>query len=487
LAVFVLLLFGFGLKAAMVPFHFWLPWVHPSVPGNAHTLLSAVGVKVGVYGIIRLLTEISPASVGSPSIAGLTVLVLGGLTALVGVEYAIAEHDLKRILAYHTVENVGIILMGIGLSAVATSIGEPLLAAVALAMALFHVINHAFFKGVLLLATAAIEMRTGTVELDRLGGLFRRMGWTAGFFLVGAVSISALPPFSGFASEWLLLKSLIRGTAALGEVESVGGLVVVVTAFLMLAHAVAYTAFCFAKICGLILAGNPRTGNSGTGEEPKEPGRSPSFGMGFAMAVLAGGCLLFGVAPGWVLGRLFEVVAGLGLEAVPLEPAWHQLPKLAESETAAFSPVFPILPWVLVAAALGLFLHFAGRRRRTRRSWNCGAPLEAASMQADSHQLAVPFFRQALFVRRRPLRAASRDDTLRPVVSRLPRWEIRELFTEIYGAAITRVTGISKWTAERVQSGDLRLYLGYLLGALVVIFLLFSLWPEPNVSVAVPR
>lgn len=482
LAVFVLLLFGFGLKAAMVPFHFWLPWVHPSVPGNAHTLLSEVGVKVGVYGIVRLLTEIFPPSTDSPSIAGFTVLLLGGLSALVGVEYAIAEHDLKRILAYHTVENVGIILMGIGLSAVATSIGVTVLAAVALAMALFHVINHALFKGLLLLATATIEMRTGTVDLDRLGGLFRRMGWTAGFFLVGAVSISALPPFNGFASEWLLLKSLIGGTAALGKERSVGGLVVGVAAFLLLVHAVAYTAFCFTKICGLILAGDPRNGDPSTGAPPEEPGRGPGFGMGLVMAVLAGACLAFGTAPGWVLGWLLEIVGSLGLETALPDFAWHELPWVGSKETATLSPGLLILPLAFGAVTLGLFLRFAGQRRRTRRVWNCGAPFEAASMQADSYQLVGSFLRQAIFSRMRRSRDTPQDDTLRPVVSRIPRWEIREFFTGIYGTAVTWVTGVSKRVAVKVQNGDLRLYLVYLLGALVVIFFLFSLWPGSEVS-----
>src|ERR1039458_1741686 len=207
-AAFLLFLVGFGIKAGIVPFHICLPAAHPVAPSNVSAFMSGVLIKTGIYGFIRVGFDF----LGTPPLWwGVTVLTVGTVSAVLGVLYALMEHDLKRLLAYHSIENIGIILMGLGAALMFRHTGHPLLATLGLIAGLYHTINHASFKGLLFLGAGAVLHATGTRNMEELGGLIKRMPQTAFFFLVGAVAISALPPLNGFVSEWLTYQALLRG------------------------------------------------------------------------------------------------------------------------------------------------------------------------------------------------------------------------------------------------------------------------------------
>src|SRR5229473_269097 len=212
-AGFVLFFLGFGIKAGVIPFHIWLPAAHPVAPSNVSALLSGIVIKTGIYGMTRIFLD---SLGGVPSWAGLLVLIVGVVSALLGVLYALMEHDLKRLLAYHSIENIGIILMGLGAALIFRVAGHPLLAGVALIAAMFHTLNHAIFKCLLFLGAGSVLHSTGTRNMEELGGLIRPMPVTAFCFLIGAVAISGLPPLNGFVSEWLTYQSLLAGFGATG-------------------------------------------------------------------------------------------------------------------------------------------------------------------------------------------------------------------------------------------------------------------------------
>src|SRR5229473_3044369 len=210
---FVLFFLGFGIKAGVIPFHIWLPAAHPVAPGPISALLSGIVLKAGIYGMVRIFMD---SLGGVPSWAGLLVLIVGVVSAVLGVLYALMEHDLKRLLAYHSIENIGIILMGLGAALIFRVAGHPLLAAVALVAAMFHTLNHAIFKCLLFLGAGSVLHSTGTRNMEKMGGLIRPMPVTAFCFLIGAVAISGLPPLNGFVSEWLTYQTLLAGFGATG-------------------------------------------------------------------------------------------------------------------------------------------------------------------------------------------------------------------------------------------------------------------------------
>src|SRR5471030_521555 len=251
IAIALTALVGMGTKAGVMPLHSWLPRAHPIAPAPVSALMSGVMIKVAVYGLIRVLVEWLGVL---PLWIGVIVICLGALSAVGGVVYAIFQHDLQRLLAFHSIENIGIIVLGIGACLLLRARGADGWAALALAAALLHTLNHAVFKSLLFLGAGAFERAVGSLELDRLGGLLRRMPWVGGAFLVGALAIAGLPPLNGFASEWLVLQSLVHvafyrpvGVALSGDIALAG-----------LAMTAALALLCFAKVVGLVLLGSPR-------------------------------------------------------------------------------------------------------------------------------------------------------------------------------------------------------------------------------------
>ena len=279
-----------------MPLHVWLPRAHPIAPAPVSALMSGVMIKVAIYGLVRVLIEWDGVL---PVWFGVLVLAVGALSALGGVVYALFEHDLKRLLALHSIENIGIIVLGIGASLVLRARGADTWAAFALAAALLHCVNHAVFKALLFLGAGAFERAVGSLEIDRLGGLLRRMPWSGGAFLVGAMAIAGLPPLNGFASEWLTLQALIH----VPRYGHVGDGIAGALALAALAATAALAVFCFVKVVGLVLLGAPRTPAVAAAEEPPLPLRA-------ALVFLALACVALGFAPGVLFGPLVGLAPG---------------------------------------------------------------------------------------------------------------------------------------------------------------------------------
>src|SRR5512140_3328792 len=305
--LFFLALAGFSAKAGVVPLHVWLPKAHPAAPSHVSALMSGVMLKVAIYGMVRFgLDLLAPASGPLPPSWGWTVLALGSLSAVLGVLYALQQHDLKRLLACHSVENVGLILMGLGLALLLARRGgaAETMGTLALAAALLHTLNHAAFKGLLFLGAGSVLSRTHERNMEELGGLARRMPWTAWLFLLGAAAISALPPLNGFVSEWMTFQALLLGGVRLG---GGAGLAAAVAAS-MLALTGGLAAACFVKAFGVTFLGRPRSPHA---EHATEAPPRMLVGMG----ILGAACLALGLLPGYAIrlldGAVVDLVGGL--------------------------------------------------------------------------------------------------------------------------------------------------------------------------------
>jgi hydrogenase-4 component B len=382
--IFALALLGFGMKAGLMPLHFWLPPAHAAAPSHVSALMSGVVVKTGVYGLLRVtgLFDAVPAS------WGVALLAAGGISAVLGVAFALAQHDLKRLLAYHTVENVGIIALGAGLALVGRAQGEPALVLLGFAGAGLHVVNHALFKGLLFLGAGAVQHATGTRALDRLGGLAARMRRTTLLFLVGAAAISGLPPLNGFVSEWLVYLGFLD---ALGD----GGGLVAYAAFgvPVLALVGGLAAACFVKVVGVVFLGSPRTAEAEAAHEVPGAMLAP-------MAALAAACAAIGLAPAAVLPPLAHAAAAWSrLDPALLAPAAAR----AASGAARVSLVAAALLALAGAAWLVRRWRLAARPAAAHvETWGCGFSAPTARMQYTGTSFAallVQRFSWAIFPR----------------------------------------------------------------------------------------
>src|SRR6266567_2043193 len=309
-AVFLLSFFGFAVKAGLVPVNSWLPLAHPVAPTNVSALLSAVIVNLGIYGVMRVNLDLHPVSGAEP---GLIVLLLGSLSALIGILYATTQAEMKRLLAHSTIENMGIVAAGIGAAMVFLESGHWVVAGIALIAALYHLANHSVYKALLFIGTGAVEAGTGTRDLDRLGGIARRMPWTSAFFLIGVLSISALPPLNGFVSEWLTLQTILR--SALLSSTAIKIVFAACGALLALTAGLAVT--CFAKVFAMGFLGMARSQGAATATDAPAGTRAP-------LALLAAVCIGLGVLPTYVIPLLDRAAT----------PLVHQ------SATAALVPPF---------------------------------------------------------------------------------------------------------------------------------------------------
>jgi hydrogenase-4 component B len=293
--VLLLSFFGFAVKAGLVPINSWLPLAHPVAPTNISALLSAVIVNLGIYGIIRLNLDLVPPTGPGP---GLVVLVTGSISALVGILYATIQAELKRLLAHSTIENMGIVAAGLGAAMVFLATGHQIVAGIALIAALYHLANHSVYKALLFIGTGAVEAGAGTRDLDQLGGIVRSMPWTSSFFLVGVLSISALPPFNGFVSEWLTLQTILRSvllsSTALKIIFAVSGALLALTAGLAVT--------CFAKVFAMGFLGMPRSQGAARAAEARTGTRLP-------LALLAATCIALGILPTYVIPVLDRVAS----------------------------------------------------------------------------------------------------------------------------------------------------------------------------------
>ncbi len=296
-AVFLLSFFGFGVKAGLVPSNIWLPRAHPAATGNVSAILSAVILNLGLYGIMRINADILPITQVGP---GVVVLVIGTISAFVGILYATTENDLKKMLAHSSIENMGIITAGFGAGFVFMASGHPVLSGIAFTAALYHMTNHSLYKALLFLGVGAVDAGAGDRNMDRLGGLMKLMPWTGFFFLVGSLSIAALPPFNGFVSEWLTLQTMLQSAA----LSSTAIKIVFALCGAALALTAALAVTCFVKAFAMSFLGMARTERARTAVEAR---RSMTIPMG----MLALACFLFGVLPTYIIPVLDRTVVSL--------------------------------------------------------------------------------------------------------------------------------------------------------------------------------
>ncbi|MCY2992036.1 MAG: proton-conducting transporter membrane subunit [Planctomycetota bacterium] len=383
-AVFVLCAAGFGLKAGVMPLHVWLPGAHAMAPSHVSAMMSGVVIKMGIYGLVRV-TSFLP---NPPLVWGGSLLALGAVSGVLGVAYAIGQHDLKRLLAYHSIENIGIIVMGLGLALAGRSLGRVDWIVLGLAGALLHVWNHAFFKSLLFFGAGSVIHATHTRDIDHLGGLAKQMPHTAICFLVGAVAICGLPPLNGFVSEFLVYLGLFRTLGLEAGPTFVGAAFAAPALALIGALAVA----CFVKVFGVVFLGTPRS-------RPAAEARESGLSMVGSMGVLVACCLAIGLAPGLVAPLLTQAVQ-----------AWAAELPAAEVQLTAYAPlgwisVMGLLLLAVTALTSVLLRSRCGRGTvTTGPTWGCGYVLPTARMQYTSSsfaQMLVALFAWALRPQRR--------------------------------------------------------------------------------------
>ncbi len=362
---FLLALVGFGIKASGILLHGWLPKAYPVAPSHCSTLISCVMVKIGIYGIIK----VGIVFLGASQLWwGYLVLIFGALSSVFGVMYALAEHDIKRLLAYHTVENIGIILIGVGVCMVGLASQHQTLALLGLLGALYHLLNHAVFKGLLCLGSGSIVFRMHSKDMDLMGGLAKKMPYTALAFLIGTMAISALPPLNGFVSEWFIYQSLF----SMSKIGSTGFLIAGPFAVIMLALTGALACMCFVKVYGICFSGAPKSARA-------ELATEVGVGMVVATSMLAVLCIVLGVGSPWISPYISSVASSvLGAASLHVSNGATLYPANT-SQAILSTPVIAVaLLLLLVIPAVILFVF--GKHRRSRRHagdpWACGYQYE---------------------------------------------------------------------------------------------------------------
>ncbi len=434
---FVFLFLGFGIKAGIIPFHKWLPHAHPASPSNISALMSGVMIKVAIYGLVRFILLLPMQTWW-----GILILAAGTTSAVLGVIYALKEHDIKRLLAYHSIENIGIILIGVGLFVIFSLAGLEAIAFLALAGALFHTLNHAIFKSLLFMTSGSIVNATGTRNIEEMGGLIKRMPKTALLFLIGAVSISALPPFNGFVSELMIFQAFFQSAALANPFLEV----ILIASLAVFALTSALAAACFVKAFGITFLALPRS------NEAKMAKESPKL-MIIGPAILAALCIALGVFS----LQLFSVLG--------------------------FS--FPLPNMLFIGLILGGFYVFtfiamrevANRRERIAETWGCGFPTQTAKMEYTASGFSEPIVTilKSIFRTQKKSERNYYDD--KNVIFKDGKAEIHliNFFEErIYlpAAAIIRKISLK---VNNVQRGDADLHIAYAF-VTIVVFLLIIWW-----------
>jgi formate hydrogenlyase subunit 3/multisubunit Na+/H+ antiporter MnhD subunit len=458
-----LVLLGAGSKAGLVPLHVWLPLAHPAAPSHVSALLSGVMTKVAVYAFIRFAFDL----LGPPQWWwGEIVLSVGGVTAVLGVLFALFQNDIKRALAYSTLENVGIVFVGLGLALAFQANQLPAAAAVAFTAAVFHALNHTIFKSLLFFGAGAVLSATGTRDMGRVGGLIHRMPWTAGMFLTGAGAICALPPLNGFASEWLVLQSILLSPqlpqwALKLLIPAIGGL---------LALAAALAAACFVRLFGITFLGRPRSPEAAHARE------ADPWSL-FSMSALAALCFILGVLPGAAIdaiGPVVEAAVGARMPAQLTMP-WLSIVPIAESRSSYNGLL--VFGFITVSTLLVvLAIHrFASRNLRRVPAWDCGYPDSNPATQYTAESFAQPLRRvfgtrllQAREVVHMPLPGDQSPARLTV--------ELRDLIWEGLYAPISSAVGYVADHLNRLQFLTIRKYLGLVFFALVSLLLVLAIW-----------
>jgi len=456
-------LLGAGSKAGLVPLHVWLPLAHPAAPSHVSALMSGVMTKVAVYGFIRIVLDL----LGAPEWGwSMVVLALGGITSVLGVLYALMQHDLKRLLAYHTVENIGIIFIGLGLAMAFQANQVTWAAALALTAALFHVLNHSLFKSLLFFGSGAVLTATGERDMEHLGGLIHRMPLTAFAFLVGCVAISALPPLNGFVSEWLTFQAILQSP----DLPQWGLKILIPGVGALLALSAALAAACFVKAFGVTFLGRPR---SPAAANAREVDRFSLVAM-FAFAAL---CLLAGILPGLVIDGLAPVVSGLVGDRMPVQLAvpWLSIVPIAEPRSSYNGLL--IFLFITLSASLAVYaIHrFASRALRRAPPWDCGFPDPRPITQYTAGSFAQPIrrvFGTSVFLAREHVEMSPPGDR-RP--ARLTV-KLRDLVWETLYAPVAGAVDATAGRLNILQFQTIRRYLSLVVAVLVTLLLVLAIW-----------
>ncbi len=460
-----LVLFGAGSKAGIFPLHAWLPLAHPAAPSQVSALMSGVMTKVAVYAFVRIVFDLLGPIDWRLS---LVVIGVGAVTALLGVLYALMQHDLKRLLAYHTVENIGIIFVGLGLALAFRANGLTAAAALAVTAALFHVFNHSLFKSLLFFGAGAVQTATGERDMDRLGGLIHTMPRTAVAFLIGAAAISALPPLNGFASEWLTFQA-----AFLSPSFPQWGLRLLTPASAaILALSAALAAACFVKAFGVTFLGRARS-------EAANLARETDKASLFAMFALAGACGVAGVFPGFftnLLGPVSQLLTAARIPAQAIAAPWSPLLPVAASHNSYSGFVIAaclIVAVAVVAIAIRIFANGASRRSA---AWDCGYPEASAMTQYTAGSFAQPIrrvFATITFHAREMVFMPAPGDTAPAEFKATlhdPAWDL------LY-APVGKSVGFLADSLNRFQFLTIRRYLTLVFLTLVFLLTVLALWP----------
>ena len=463
--VLILALVGAGSKAGVVPLHAWLPLAHPAAPSHVSALMSGVMTKVAVYGFVRIVFDL----LGPPDWWwSMVVLAVGGITAVMGVLYALMQHDLKRLLAYHTVENIGIIYIGLGLALAFKAHGMPLAAALALTAGLFHVFNHSVFKSLLFFGAGAVLNATGERDMEHLGGLIHRMPQTAFVFLVGCVAISALPPLNGFVSEWLTFQAILLSP----QLPSWGLKFLVPAVGALLALSAALAAACFVKAFGVSFLGRARTPAAANAQETDSNSLA-------AMYFLAALCLVAGILPGFFIDALAPVTKSLVGVSMPHQAGveWLSIVPIAESRSSYNGLL--VFIFVVLSGSIAAFAIHRLASDKLRRGTGLGLRLSGPEPGDAIHRIELrpadpPRLRHDRVPRARDRRdAAARRNRAGAADGRAARSDLgRRSTRRSPPASATPPNGSMSCNSSPSAS-----YLTLVFAALVLLLLVLAIWP----------
>lgn len=442
--VFVLAFIGFGSKAGVFPFHAWLPHAHPAAPSHISAIMSGVMIKTGIYGIVRLYSVLAFSS----PLIGQIVLVAGIVSGILGVVYALGQHDLKRLLAYHSVENIGIILIGIGMGMIGAAAGQPVVAVLGFGGGLLHVLNHAVFKSLLFMGAGMVLHQTGTRAIDRLGGLIKRMRITGTTFLIGSLAISGLPPFNGFVSEFLIYIGGFKGLA-METFDFAFCLLAIISLAIIGGLALA----CFTKVVGVVFLGEPRNQAIRTASEKGPAMLAP-------MIVLAAACLIIGVFPAIFMTMALKAVdAVVTFDPIPLGNFMPVSTHITRGATIFLALL--VIVWALRAIV------YRNKTVTHAGTWGCGFSRPTVKMQYTGTSYAasiLAFFKPVAPLKEMhpPIRGRFPENTTyHSHIEDIAESNVRRLIV----APVLFLFDQLRW----LQHGDIHLYIGYILLAIVVV------------------
>lgn len=460
-AVFILAMIGFGTKAGIIPFHIWLPSAHPAAPSHVSGLMSGVMIKIGIYMMIRIFLDmLQPV----PLWWGFAVLMAGSVSAVLGVLYALTEHDIKKLLAYHSIENIGIILLGVGSALAFSSLGMAQFALLGITAALFHTLNHATFKSLLFLSAGSVINQIRTRDMEKYGGLIKRMPQTAGFFLIGSMAISALPPFNGFFSEWLTFQSLFQGII---QLSAAGKFI-----FILAAGALTLTGglalACFVKVFAATFLARPRSLEA---SRAKESAVSLLAGMG-ALAMF---CLLFGIFSSYIAHFLGKAVSSFSI--FKNEPLFvSSFPGLTLTAGKGFAAVSALAIFIFLAAGILLSLFFfkyaVNKKQKvsTGATWNCGTDL-TPRMEIT----AASFARSIILIFRGVLKPSiQREVEYHDSETRYSPKSVRvssavsDIYEYYFYKPLRGIINEASIRIAKIQSGNVNAYIVYIFLALII-------------------